>query len=316
MEVLTNNTESAAECIDPVCGMTIAAEKAAGTVDYSGRTYFFCGRRCMDAFRARPADFVQPRLSSTGSRANQRAAEYTCPMHPEVIRDAPGACPICGMALEPREVTGDEVNPELKTMSLRFWICATLTLPILALMIGEAIPAPPFQHVLGSRASLWFQFALTTPIVLWGGWPFFERAWSSIVNRHWNMFTLIALGTGASYLYSVFALLFSRWIPASFRNMSGELALYFEPAAVITTLVLLGQVLELRARSQTSNALKELLGFAPKTARLLRTDGTEEDIAIDNVTVGDRLRVRPGERVPVDGVVLEGATSIDESMMS
>lgn len=237
-------------------------------------------------------------------------------MHPEIIRDAPGSCPVCGMALEPREITGEEVNPELVDMSRRFWISLALTAPILALMLGELIPSDPLKHLPGSGPSLWLQFGLATPVVLWGGWPFFQRGWSSVINRHPNMFTLIALGTGVSYFYSVFALLFPGWIPASFRNMSGELAVYFEPAAVITTLVLLGQVLELRARSHTGSALKSLLELAPKTARLIRINGLEEDSPLDEVAVGDRLRVRPGEKVPVDGEVLEGATSIDESMVT
>jgi P-type Cu+ transporter len=237
-------------------------------------------------------------------------------MHPEIVRSEPGSCPICGMALEPREVTGDEVNPELVDMSRRFWISVGLTLPILAFMISEMIPSDPIKQWLGSGPSLWLQFALATPVVLWGGWPFFERGWLSIRNRSLNMFTLIALGTGAAYAYSVFALLFPGAIPASFRNMAGELAVYFEPAAVIVTLVLLGQVLELRARSQTSSAIKSLLGLAPKTARVIRSDGSEQDISLDEVQIGDRVRVRPGEKVPVDGIVEEGNSSVDESMIT
>ena len=237
-------------------------------------------------------------------------------MHPEIVRSEPGACPICGMALEPREVTGEEINPELVDMTRRFWISLSLTLPTLLLMVSSLIPADPLKHLLGSGPSLWLEFALATPVVLWGGWPFFERGWTSVVNRHLNMFTLIALGTGAAYFYSVSALLFPGFIPASFRNMGGELAVYFEPASVIVTLVLLGQVLELRARSQTSSAIKALLGLAPKTARAVREDGGEEDIPLDRVAVNDRLRVRPGEKVPVDGVVLEGTSSVDESMVT
>jgi Cu+-exporting ATPase len=245
-----------------------------------------------------------------------KRVEYTCPMHPEIVRSAPGFCPICGMALEPREVTGEEVNPELDDMQRRFWISAVLTLPILALMVSEFIPGDPLRHFIGAGPSQWLQFVLATPVVVWGGWPFFERGWLSIVNRSPNMFTLIALGTGVAYAYSVFALLFPGAIPHSFRDMGGELALYFEPAAVIVTLVLLGQVLELRARSRTSSALKALLGLAPKTARILRENGSEEDIPLDRVQVGDVLRVRPGERIPVDGVVLEGASAVDESMVT
>ncbi|MGI9075431.1 MAG: heavy metal translocating P-type ATPase [Bryobacteraceae bacterium] len=354
MEVVTDQNASAAKTIDPVCGMSITAADAIGSVEHSGRKYYFCSQSCLEKFRAHPEDFVKTKAAPQSSGALKHPAmeytcpmhpeiqqsepgscpkcgmsldlvssvpagkrvEYTCPMHPEIIRDAPGSCPICGMALEPREVTGAEVNPELVEMSRRFWISLALTVPIFLLMVSELIPSDPLKHLLGSEPSLWFQFALATPVVLWGGWPFFQRGWSSVVNRHLNMFTLIALGTGASYLYSVFALLFPGWIPASFRNMAGDLAVYFEPAAVITTLVLLGQVLELRARSQTSTALKALLGLSPKTARLLRDNGIEEDVAIEKVVVGDRLRVRPGEKIPVDGVVLEGATSIDESMVT
>jgi len=242
--------------------------------------------------------------------------EYTCPMHPRIVRSEPGSCPICGMTLEPREVTGEEVNPELLDMTRRFKIGLGLTTPVLALMVSEFIPGDPLRHLLGPGPALWLQFALVTPVVLWGGWPFFQRGWASVINRSLNMFTLIALGTGASYLYSVFALIFPGLIPASFRGMRGELAVYFEPAAVIVTLVLLGQVLELRARSQTSSALKALLGLAPKTARIVRMDGSEEDIPLDQVKTGDRLRVRPGEKVPVDGIVREGASAVDEAMVT
>ena len=245
-----------------------------------------------------------------------KKVEYTCPMHPQIVRSEPGACPICGMALEPREVTGEEINPELVDMTRRFWISLSLTLPTLLLMVSSMVPGDPLKRLLGSGPSLWLEFALATPVVLWGGWPFFQRGWTSVVNRSLNMFTLIALGTGAAYFYSAVALLFPGLIPASFRDMSGDLAVYFEPASVIVTLVLLGQVLELRARSQTSSALKSLLGLAPKTARVVLEDGREEDVPLDRVNVGDHLRVRPGEKVPVDGVVLEGASSVDESMVT
>ena len=236
-------------------------------------------------------------------------------MHPQIVRDAPGACPICGMALEPREVTSEEANPELDDMTRRFKVSLGLTAPILTLMVSEFIPGDPLKHALGFGPALWIQFALATPVVLWGGWPFFQRAWASVVNRHPNMFTLIGLGTGASYFYSVFALLFPAVIPASFRNM-GELAVYFEPAAVIVTLVLLGQVLELRARSQTSSALKSLLGLAPKTARIVLMDGSEKDVPLGEVKAGDKLRIRPGEKVPVDGIVREGTSAVDEAMVT
>jgi Cu+-exporting ATPase len=237
-------------------------------------------------------------------------------MHPQIVRPGPGSCPICGMALEPREVTGEEDTSELRDMTRRFWISVVLTAPLLALMVSDMIPSRPLQHLLGPAAVLRVQFVLATPVVLWAGWPFFERGWQSVKNRSLNMFTLIAIGTGVAYLYSLIALLLPGPIPASFRTHEGELAVYFEPAAVIVTLVLLGQVLELRARSQTSSAIKSLLGLAPKTARVILEDGREEDIPVERVQIGDRVRVRPGEKVPVDGVVAEGNTSIDESMIS
>jgi Cu+-exporting ATPase len=243
--------------------------------------------------------------------------EYTCPMHPEIIRQEPGSCPICGMALEPRRVSGEEeVNAEQVNMTRRFWISLVLTAPILFLAMSEMIPAQPVQHLFPARLLTWVQLALATPVVLWGGWPFFQRGWASIINHSLNMFTLIAIGTGTAYFYSVVATLFPDIFPESFRGHSGEVSVYFEAAAVITTLVLLGQVLELRARSQTSSAIKALLRLAPKTARVLRDDGTEEDIPLDRVKPGNRLRVRPGENVPVDGVVLEGTSYVDESMIT
>ncbi len=247
----------------------------------------------------------------------ETSTEYVCPMHPEIVRDDPGACPICGMALEPRTVTlEDAPNPELGDMTRRFWISAALSLPLFILAMSDMLPGQPLQHFVSPRLLTWIQFVLATPVVLWGGWPFFERGWRSIVNRSLNMFTLIAIGVGAAYVYSVVATLFPGIFPESFYGHSGTVAVYFEAAAIITTLVLLGQVLELRARSQTSSAIKALLGLSPKTARLIHDDGREEDVPLDRVQVGDRLRVRPGEKVPVDGIVLDGATSIDESMVT
>jgi len=243
--------------------------------------------------------------------------EYVCPMHPEIVRQEPGSCPICGMALEPRTVTlEEEVNPELVDMTRRFWISALLTVPIAFFAMSDLIPGQPVQRLLSFELLNWLQLALATPVVLWGGWPFFQRGWASIVNRSLNMFTLIAIGVGTAYAYSLIATLFPALFPASFRGHGGEVGVYFDAAAVITTLVLLGQVLELRARSRTSSAIKALLGLAPKTARLIRDDGSEEDVPLDRVKPGDRLRVRPGEKIPVDGVVLEGATSVDESMVT
>jgi Cu+-exporting ATPase len=243
--------------------------------------------------------------------------EYVCPMHPEIVRAEPGACPICGMALEPRTVTvTEEANPELIDMTRRFWVGVALSLPLLALAMLDHLPGQPLRLWLSGPAQAWLELLLATPVVLWGGWPFFERGWASIVNRHPNMFTLIAIGTGVAYLDSIAATLAPGLFPESFRSHDGTVARYFEAAAVITTLVLLGQVLELRARSQTSQSIKMLLGLAPKTARRVAKEGREEEVPLDQVMVGDTLRVRPGEKVPVDGVVLEGASAVDESMVT
>ena len=251
-------------------------------------------------------------LAPTGPRT-----EWTCPMHPQIVRDAPGSCPICGMALEPRTVGAVEgPDPELVDMTRRFWIGLVLTLPLLAFVMGDMLPGQPLRHLIPSRVSAWLQLVLATPVVLWAGWPFFERGWMSLVNRSLNMFTLIALGTGMAWVYSVVGALAPGLFPVSFRTHGSEVGLYFEAAAVITVLVLLGQVLELRARSQTSSAIRALLRLAPPTARRLRDDGTDEDIPLEHVRVGDRLRVRPGEKVPVDGVVLEGRSAVDESMVT
>jgi Cu+-exporting ATPase len=294
--------------------MTFPPEQAAAKTEFNGKTYYFCAPGCLKRFKASPQKYLAP-PSPRAEPPERSDVEYTCPMHPEIVRREPGACPICGMALEPRHAAAEEANPELAGMTRRFWISAGLTLPILAFMISELIPGDPLMSALGAAASRWMQFALATPVVLWGGWPFFERAWLSITNRRLNMFTLIGLGTGAAYVYSVIALLFPGAIPASFRNMGGEVAIYFEPAAVIVTLVLLGQALELRARSRTSSAIKALLSLAPKQARVLR-DGSEEDVSVDRLAAGDRIRVRPGERIPVDGEVIEGRSFVDESMLT
>ena len=340
---------------DPVCGMQVDPERTAHRSDHQGKTYYFCCAGCKAKFDSNPAQYLQPQKASaapvhastpaqapdveytcpmdpevrrTGPGVCPKCGmalepatfempatrvEYTCPMHPEIIRSEPGPCPICGMALEPREVTGEQINPELVDMKRRLWVAGILTAPLLVLMVLDMLPG---AHWLSTTATGWIQFALATPVVLWAGWPFFQRGWASVLNRHLNMFTLIALGTGAAYLFSVVALLVPFSIPASFRLHGGEAPLYFEPAAVITTLVLLGQVLELRARSQTSSALKALLGLAPKTARLIREDGSERDVALDQVQTGETLRVRPGEKIPVDGIVLEGSSSVDESMIT
>ncbi len=321
---------------DPVCGMEVNPEVASASHEHGGEMYFFCSTHCLEKFRAQPAKYLahltlppveaqhaaslRPRAGGVqGPSPNFPATGkmFTCPMHPEISREGPGSCPICGMALEPRTATEEEeTNPELVDMTRRFWTSLALSAPLLFLSMSEMVSGQPMQHVLPARLLTFIQFALATPVVLWVGRPLFKRAWASIVNRSLNMFTLIGVGTGTAYLYSVVATLFSNAFPNSFRDQGDEVEVYFEAAAVITTLVLLGQVLELRARSQTGSAIRALLGLTPKTARLLRDGGKEEDIPLDRVTPGDRLRVRPGEKVPVDGIVVEGASSIDESMIT
>jgi Cu+-exporting ATPase len=331
-ELSKSDDEKLLVAIDPVCGMTVDPE-AAGSYEYKGRTYYFCSTHCLHKFREDPERFlnqpahpvmVQPvGIQHAGAQAGPRSAPgsdkitYTCPMHPEVVSDAPGTCPICGMALEPRTASlEEEVNPELVDMTRRFWVSVVLSVPLLLIAMSDFVPGNPLEQIISMPALGWVQFVLATPVVLWGGWPFFARGWQSIVNRSLNMFTLIGLGVSVAYVFSVIAKLFPNIFPTSFRDPSGEVPVYFEAAAVITTLVLLGQVLELRARSQTGAAIKALLGLAPKTAHRIREDGTEEDVPLDQVQVGERLRVRPGEKVPVDGVVIDGSSAIDESMVT
>jgi Cu+-exporting ATPase len=385
---------------DPVCGMTVDAERATAQIERAAETYYFCCAGCANKFRAAPEKYLGAKVpaemghgapflqldtvartssgtaisgdASVGVRTpgtdpeasrvfkssptNQTArtndytcpmdpevhqdhpgacpkcgmaleaslptiaakrVEYTCPMHPEIVRSEPGSCPICGMALEPRTVAAnEEENPELVSMTRRFWVCVALTIPVIALGMSDLIPGQPLQHILSMRAVGWSEFVLATPVVLWGGWPFFERGWASLVNRSLNMFTLVALGTGTAFLYSVIAVLFPQIFPATFHGMNGEAPVYFEAAAAITTLVLLGQVLELRARSRTSAAIRALLQLSPKNARLVRGDGTEIDVPVEHIQAGDLLRVRPGEKVPVDGIVTDGESSVDESLMT
>ena len=355
-EQVHNRTMQPVEEHDPVCGMKVDPSKAPATVEHEGATFYFCSPGCAAKFRTSPEKYTQAKPDAAPSHppaktepqgeytcpmhpeikqpgpgscpkcgmalepatvtSPAKRTEYTCPMHPQIVRDAPGSCPICGMALEPREVTAEEANPELADMTRRLWISCTLAVPMLALMVSAFLPSMPMQHALSARAWAWIEFALTTPVVLWCGLPFFVRGWQSIAHRSLNMFTLIALGTGSAYLYSVVATLVPQVFPASFRGAGGQIDVYFEPAAVIVALVLLGQVMELRARSQTSSAIRALLGLAPKTAKRLDDKGGEADVPLDQVQVGDRLRVRPGEKVPVDGTVLEGHSSIDESMIS
>ena len=329
--------------IDPICGMEVEPNNAAGSHVYNGQTYHFCSHHCLAKFKEDPEKFLK---SPASGHAHEHAAaltpqldkidqgtyvcpmdpevreskpgacpkcgmalepaapsapavktEYVCPMHPEIVRSEPGSCPICGMALEPRTVTlEEEVNPELVDMTRRFWVGVVLSAPIALLAMSDMIPGQPVQRIISPQLLNWFQLLLATPVVLWSGWPFFQRGWASIVNRSLNMFTLIAIGVGTAYVYSVVATLFPHVFPQSFRGHTGEVGVYFDAAAVITTLVLLGQVLELRARSKTSRAIKALLGLAPKTARLIRDDGAEVDVPLERVKPGDRLRVRPGEK--------------------
>jgi P-type Cu+ transporter len=354
---------------DPVCGMTVDPATATQRRANGGQIYYFCCQDCAEKFEAAPEKFLQAPARSAGlvmlgakrvsasasvehhpeppaktgyvcpmcpevrerepgacprcgmalepeAPITQRRVEYTCPMHPEIVRAGSGSCPICGMALEPRTVTAEaEENPELRDMTRRFWISLALTLPLLGIAMADMLPGMPVQHALPAGWLPWIEWLLATPVVLWGGWPFFQRGWTSVVNRSTNMFTLIAMGTGAAYVYSVAATLTPGIFPASFREMEGLPPVYFEAAAAITALVLLGQVLELRARSRTGAAIRALLDLTPKTARILR-DGTEQDIPLEQVQPGDRLRVRPGEKIPVDGVVLEGRSSVDESMIT
>lgn len=336
-----------------MCRMEIDPARAAAKHDHEGKTYYFCNPRCLEKFQAHPSDYLTPetklprvaeppsatvyicpmdsevRSSRPGpcpkcgmalepelTASAKVRIEYVCPMHPEIVRPEPGSCPICGMALEPRTVTlEEEENPELVSMRRRFWVCLALTIPLLVLGMSHWIPGEATRRWLESREATWAQLALATPVVVWGGWPFFERAWLSFVRRSLNMFSLIGIGVGVAYVYSCIAALAPGIFPETFRGPHGEVAVYFEAAATIVTLVLLGQVLELRARSRTSSAIRALLELAPKTAMRVR-NGHEESIPLDQVKPGDWLRVRPGEKIPVDGTVLEGSSSVDESMVT
>lgn len=305
------------EFIDPVCGMSVAPETAAAKYEYNNQTYYFCSIGCSNKFRQNPANFLENKKAESKISMSE-GIEYTCPMHPEIVQIGAGTCPKCGMALEPKVISLDDApDPEFLDMKWRLWISAILTVPIFALAMAEMLPAMAPQNFIPANVILWIQFALATPVVVYCGFPFFERAWASIKNISPNMFTLIAIGTGAAYLFSIAALLFPNIFPDSMRDAhTGAIAVYFEAAAVITTLVLLGQVLELRARSQTSGALKELLGLAPNFAHVLFEDGTETDILLKDLQTGAKILVKANEKIPTDGVILEGETAVDESMIT
>ena len=331
---------------DPVCGMTVSPGSA-HRIERSGLTYLFCSNGCREKFRAHPDQYVRNRRETvaapsapTAESAGKPTAHacdthpddatgscavlsppagtlYTCPMHPEIRRSEPGSCPICGMALEPVQPAAQvESNPELRDMTRRFWVGAALAVPLLFLDMGAHIRALNLHHYVPPLVSAWIQFALGTPVVLWAGWPLLQRGWDSVRRRSLNMFSLIGLGVSASYLYSLVALFAPDVFPESLRRAGGVVPVYFEAAAVITVLVLLGQVLELRARAATGGAIRALLNLAPKAARRIRPDGSDEEVPLETVQLGDQLRVRPGEAVPVDGSVLEGASAVDESMVT
>jgi len=299
---------------DPVCGMMVDPHTTPHRAQYEGKPYYFCSSGCQSKFMAEPAKYVEPAAIGK-AEAVPEGTIYTCPMHPQIRQVGPGSCPICGMALEPVMATA-ETGPshELVDMTRRFWIGLVLSLPVVALEMGGHLTG--LSHYIGQQTSNWIQMLLATPVVLWAGWPFFVRGWQSLVNRSLNMFTLIAMGTGMAWVYSMVATLAPAAFPAAFRGHDGSVAVYFEAASVITVLVLLGQVLELRARESTSGAIRALLDLAPKTARRIMADGTEQEVQLDTVQAGDRLRVRPGEKVPVDGAVLEGRSAVDESMVT
>lgn len=336
---------------DPVCGMDVEITPDTLKYEDNGKTYYFCNPRCRERFQQDPEKYLtirapeqrverderiytcpmhpEIRKASPGScpecgmaleplqpAAPQLKTEWTCPMHPEIIRDEPGSCPICGMALEPRTITLEEENPELVDMTRRFRISAVLSIPLVLIAMREVLPGLHLESLISGKALKWAELVLATPVVLWGGWPLLVRGWESILNRSLNMFTLIGIGVSVSYIYSVVSVLFPFLFPSSFRGMDGEVGTYFEAAAVITTLVLFGQMLELRARGRAGAAIRALLGLAPNTARRINADGTEDDIPLADVAHGDRLRIRPGEKIPVDGTVIEGSTSVDESMVT
>ena len=315
-----NRGDPVATATDPVCGMTVKPAETKHHAEHDGAIYHFCSAGCRQKFEADPEGVLVKARTDKASvavpKGDKTGTIYTCPMHPEVRQEGPGSCPICGMALEPLDaLEGEEDTSELRDMTRRFWVSAMLSLPLVIYAMGDLIPARPFEDLVEPDVAQWLQAVIATPVILWGGWPFFVRGWRSFVTMKLNMFSLIALGVGVAYVYSVVATFVPGIFPEAFRH-EGQVAVYFEAAAVIVTLVLLGQVLELRARSQTSQAVRQLLGLAPKVARRVNADGTEEDVPLSEIQVGDRLRVRPGEKIPVDSVVVKGSSSVDESMIT
>lgn len=348
---LAQKGPAARMAVDPVCGMSVDITPDALHYEYKGTSYYFCNPRCLERFRQDPKKYLDKKPEHKAAEKDERVytcpmhpevqkigpgscpecgmalepmqpsgpqikTEWTCPMHPEIVRDEPGSCPICGMALEPRAIMLEEENPELVDMTRRFRVSAVLSIPLVLVAMRELVPGLHVETFISAKALKWAEFVLATPVVLWGGWPLLVRGWESILNRSLNMFTLIGIGVSVSYIYSVVSVLFPFLFPPSFRGMDGEVGTYFEAAAVITTLVLFGQVLELRARGRAGAAIRALLGLAPNTARRINQDGTENDIPLADVTHGDKLRIRPGEKIPVDGTVIEGASSVDESMVT
>src|SRR6516165_11516113 len=306
---------AASNARDPVCGMSVNKATSQHRFEYGGETFYFCSAGCRAKFAADPARYLERTEPPSEPPPAPEGAIYTCPMHPEVRQIGPGSCPICGMALEPELASLEAApNPELTDMRRRLWIGGLLALPTVALDMGGHLAGG--HGLIDQTLSNWIQFAFATPVVLWAGWPFFVRGFQSLRTRNLNMFTLIAMGTGVAYAYSVIGTILPQGFPATFRDHGGAVAVYFEAAAVITVLVLLGQVLELRAREATSGAIKALLQLAPKTARRIGDDGLDHEVEIDHLVVGDRLRVRPGEKVPVDGVILEGRSALDESLVT